>query len=195
MPDSVKYESIRCQVNPEHRRAGSRVSPLSVLLPNIEPYDFVWTPFECLIQERVLQVLEHTKLTGFEAVKAEARFANSAKSAPTFWELVVKGSAGLVSAESGYKLLGICPGCGLIDNASKITNSAKMVDQARWDGSDFFKLEPVSGLIFMTPRVVGTLNEAKFRGWKAYSPSELQADLDDTIIVSSVNSGDRSHLN
>lgn len=191
--NSLKYESIRCLVNPEHRRAGTRISPLSVLLPSIgRPYDFVWTYFECLIQEHVLRFLEHSKLTGFQAIPAETKFRNSEKATSRFWELVVEGSAGLVSSESGYKLLGICPGCGLIDSASKITDPSKMVDHAKWDGSDFFKIKPLGGLIFVTPRVVQALNEAKFTGWTAYTPSELQADLDVMIFVSSRG---RSHMN
>src|SRR5262249_42906022 len=103
LPDSLKFESIRCLVNPEHRRPGERISQLSVVLPDIEPLDFVWAPFECLIQEHVLQLLEHAKLTGFEAVPARSRYRISPEPTPRFWELTVKGSAGLVSAESGYK--------------------------------------------------------------------------------------------
>ena len=192
LPDSIKYESIRCLVNPEHRRAGARISPLSVVLPNIEPHDFVWTNFECLIQESVRKLLEKAKLTGFETIHAEARCGNSISATPRFWELVVKGSAGLASAESGYRPLGICPGCGLIDDASKIANPLKIVDRCKWDGSDFFKVEPISGLIFVTQRVVEALASAKFRGWKAYSPAELQADLDIMIPVSPRG---RSHMN
>jgi hypothetical protein len=161
-------------------------------LPNIEPHDFVWSPFECLIQENVLKSLKDAKLTGFEAIQAETRFDNSLKAPPSFWELVVKASAGLASTESGYRPLGICPGCGLVDNASKITNPLKIVDRNNWDGSDFFRVEPISGLIFVTPRVVQTLNDARFTGWKAYSPSELQADLDIMVFVSSRG---RSHMN
>jgi hypothetical protein len=192
VPDSLKYESIRCLVNPEHRRAGDRISTLSVVLPNIDPYDFVWTPFECLIQENVLRFLENSKLTGFEAIQAETMFRNSLKPTPRFWELVVKRSAGHASAESGHRLLGICPGCGLIDSASKITNPLKIVDRSKWDGRDFFRIEPISGLIFVTPRVSQALNAAKFTGWKAYSPSELQAAIDDMVFVSTRG---RSHMN
>jgi hypothetical protein len=192
VPDSLKYESIRCLVNPEHRRAGKRTSRLSVVLPNGDPYDFVWAPFECLIQERVLRLLEDIKLRGYEVVPAEARFNRTTKPAPRFWELVVEGSAGLASAESGYRPLGICPGCGLIDNATKITDPSKIVDHNKWDGSDFFKVAPISGLIFVTPRVVEALSAAKFTGWKAYLLSELQADLDIMIPVSPRG---RSHMN
>jgi hypothetical protein len=131
-------------------------------------------------------------MTGFEAIQAETRFRNSLKPTPRFWELVVKGSAGLVSSESGYRLLGICPGCEITDNASKITNPSKMVDRSKWDGSDFFQVRPAEGLTFVTPHVVQVLNEAKFRGWKAYSPSELRDDLDTMIFVSSRG---RSHMN
>lgn len=67
-----------------------------------------------------------------------------------------------------------------------------MVDRAKWDGSDFFTVNPVSGLIFVTPHVVQALSEAKFTGWKAYAPSELQADLNVMIFVSSRG---RSHMN
>jgi len=189
---SLKYESIRCVVNPEHRRAGTRISPLSLLLPNVEPYDFVWTHFECLVQNHVLSLLEQAKLTGFEAAKAETRFISSVQSTPKFWELVVKGSAGLASAESGYKAQGICPGCGLIDDASRITDPSKVVDLAKWDGSDFFRVEPVSGLIFVTSRVVEALSEAKCSGWQAYSLPELQSDFDVMIPISPP---ERSHMN
>jgi hypothetical protein len=175
----LRYESIRCPIDPSgHRRAGERISEMSVTLPNLEPLDFVWTCWDCLVQEPVVKFLRDAGFKGFEAIPARARFARSSKPPPRFWELVANGSAGLISQESGYKVLRICPGCGLIDNDTTVADSTKIIDESEWDGSDFFRVEPVSGLIFVTDRVVQALRDSQFKGWKAYSLAEMKETFD-----------------
>jgi hypothetical protein len=175
----LRYESIRCPIDPSgHRRAGKRISKLSVTLPNLEPLDFVWACWECLVQERVVQLFREIGLKGFEVLPATARFSRSSRQAPKFWELVATGSAGLISPKSGYSILHRCPACGAIDDDTKIDDPTKVVDESSWDGSDFFRVERISGWIFITDRVVQVLRESQFKGWKAYSLAEMKESFD-----------------
>jgi hypothetical protein len=176
------YESIICPIDPEgHRRAGARTSQLSIVLPNLEPQDFVWTYFECLVQDRVIQFFKSAGFTGWEIATAKARFATRSKQPPTFWELRVIGSAGIISPLSGYKMLRRCSACGLIDDDTKIEDPTKVVDESKWDGADFFRVERISGFIFVTDRVVQALYKSNFTGWKAYSLQEMKETFD--IVV------------
>jgi len=145
-----RYESIRCAIDPEHRRAGARITPLSVTISNIAPHDFVWAYFDCLIQEHVANFYMAAGFTGYQTAPATVHFAKDSKLPPPFRELIVRGSAGLLSAESGYSVLGICRGCGLIDNKSKVSDASKVVDQSSLDGTDFFQIKPLTGLMFVT---------------------------------------------
>jgi hypothetical protein len=175
----LRYEQIRCPIDPDgHRRAGARISQLSIILPNVEPYDFVWSAWECLVQEPVVQYFHDAGFTGYEAVPAKTRFAKSSKQAPKFWELLARGSAGLISPESGYNVLKVCSGCGLIEYDTNISDPAKVVDEAKWDGTDFFCVEPVSEWIFVTDRVVQVLSRSRFKGWGAYSLGEMKESFD-----------------
>lgn len=175
----LRYEQIRCSIDPAgHRRAGSRVSQLSVILPNTEPYDFVWAQWDCLVQEPVVRFFHDAGLTGFEAAPAKARFARSSRQAPKFWELLARGSAGLISPQSGYQVLKVCPACGLIEYDTNISDPTKVVDESKWDGSDFFRVERLSGWIFITDRVVQTLGRTPFKGWRAYSLEEMKENFD-----------------
>ena len=177
--DGLDYETISCPIDPmSHRRAGRRITPLSVTLPNREPVEFIWTAFECMIQESVLQFLGDAGFTGYEVIPARARFTASGRQPPKLWELRAKGSAGLISPESGYKVLSICPGCGLIDDGAKIADPTKVVDESKWGGTDFFRVQPISGWMFVTNRVVEALSKTNFRGWAAYSLAEMKESFD-----------------
>jgi len=188
----LQYESIRCAINPEHRRAGTRITPLNVTITDIVPYDFLWAYFDCLIQEHVANFFLAAGFTGYETAPATVHFVKDSKPAPRFHELIVRGSAGLLSAESGYSALGICPGCGLIDNKSKVADPSKVVNRSSWDGTDFFQIKPITGLIFVTDRVVQELKRNHFTGWKANSPSEMENVFD---IMLPVSPRSRSHMN
>jgi hypothetical protein len=174
----IRYEQILCPINPAgHRRAGGRISPLRVVLPDTEPADFVWTYWECLVQETVLNVFHDAGFTGYEPSPVDVKFARSSRSVPKFWELRVRGSAGVASPESGYRILSVCPGCGLTDD-TKIEDPTKVVDESKWDGSDFFHIVPLGSRIFVTDRVVQALSKTSLSGWKAYSLSEMEEVFD-----------------
>jgi hypothetical protein len=179
--DDIRYELVECPVNPlGHRRAGGRLTPVNVLIPNIEPYDFVWESWYCLVQKRVLEFFDQAGFQGYAVAPAIVKFARTSRRAPDFWELVAKGSAGMASPESGSKVLSVCPGCGL-DRYSRITAPSMLIDQSQWDGSDFFHVQPVSASIFVTDRVVQALGQSQFKGWGAYSLEEMKEKFDISV--------------
>lgn len=58
-------------------------------------------------------------------------------------------------SKCGIKVVRMCPGCGLTDY-SRIIDPTKLIELSQWDGSDFFRVEPVEGFIFVTDRVLQT---------------------------------------
>ena len=176
----LEYQKVFCTVKPvDHLGVRDRITtPITADLANLEPHDFVWTWLgECLVQKPVLEVFRNFGFTGYEAIPAKVRFKSWARRPPEFWELAIRGSAGLASSESGIRMLRKCPGCGLTDY-SRATVPARVVDKSQWDGSDFFRVEPVSGWIFVTNRVVAALQANAFTGWSAKLPGDMQDTFD-----------------
>lgn len=178
--EDTRFEKVHCPLNPVgHNRLGRRISDLNLVLPKMEPEDFVWTwESECLVQEHVLYLFKMAGFTGYETNAVQrVRFANSLITPPNLWEIVVKGSAGMASLESGAKVLRVCPGCGATDY-SRVRDSTKLIDVSQWDGSDFFFVKPHEGLIFVTDRVIQMLSKNSITGWRGLSLSEIQESLD-----------------
>ena len=64
--EDLLFRKVDCNVNPEgHRGVRNRITtPLSMLLPDSEPLDFVWTHLgECAVQQPVLEALAERGLT------------------------------------------------------------------------------------------------------------------------------------
>src|SRR6266404_3596676 len=95
--EEIEFERVYCSVNPVgHSGLRGRISPLSVVLPDLAPQDFVWMwgP-ECLVQEHVLYLFKTAGFTGYEAIPVpKVKFARSQKNPPKLWEIVVKGDGG-----------------------------------------------------------------------------------------------------
>jgi hypothetical protein len=193
--NKTRYQSIDCPINPGHRRLGLRTSPINALLPNLEPYDFVWAPWEwaCLVQESALALLREAGFTGYEPIPAQVRFEDGSRKAPPFWELKPIGFAGQPAKESGSRVLTVCPGCGL-DTRSRVTDPTKFVDEKRWDGSDFFTVEPfLSNRIFITDRVAEALRASTLKGWAVYSLAEMKEAFD--IVLPGPSATEKAALN
>jgi hypothetical protein len=174
---------ILCPVNPDHQGPGKRIPDLRVLLTSKRITDFVWTwSSECLVQDRVLQLLREQGFTGFEVRPVEARMKVREKEPdpcddnpglradeatkvriPTLWELVVVGWGGVAPAESGIGLMERCPGCGL-EVYSDFTNASRLIDEKQWDGSDFFIVWPLPRYIFVADRVARFIRAQKLAG-------------------------------
>jgi len=172
-----EYEAIRCPLHREHRRAGALLTAENVVLPSLEPYDFVWATWTCLVQRSVLTFLERHEFIGYEATRATVKFASSTKQAPTFWQLKANGYAGEPAKDSGSTLLTRCPGCGLTTR-SKIKDPERLIDEARWDKSDFFRVEPFGSIIFIADRVAEALRNSSLKGWAVYSLDEMKEAFD-----------------
>jgi hypothetical protein len=144
----------------------------------MEPQDFVWTHLgECLVQQYVLQVFSDCGFIGYEAIPAKAAFQSWSRKPPKLWELSVIGSAGLASPDSGLRVLRTCPGCGLADY-SPIKDPTRTVDRSKWDGSDFFRIKPVEGWIFVTDRVAQALRKSAFNGWQIKPLRDMKESFD-----------------
>jgi hypothetical protein len=194
--DSMKLGGpVFCPTNPGHRRAGKRLTDLSVLLTSKKTPDFVWTwQSECLIQERVLQLFREQGFTGFEVKPVRARMKVRAKEidpcddnpglteaevskarTPTLWEVVITGWAGMAPPESGIRLIESCPDCGL-KGYSCFTDPSRLIDESQWDGSDFFMVWPLPRFIFVTDRVARFINDNKLRGVGLKHLTELKCE-------------------
>jgi hypothetical protein len=194
--EKLEYQKVFCTVEPDgHRGVRDRITtPISAVLANIEPHDFVWTWLgEVLVQKRVLEVFKKYGFSGYEAIPEKARYKSWATRPPAFWELAIRGSAGVASPESGIRILHKCPGCGLTDY-SLATAPARVVDKSQWDGSDLFKVEPVSGWIFVTNRVVEALQANAFTGWYAKFPGDMQDSFDIVLGAQSRLGAQRSEM-
>jgi Protein of unknown function (Gmx_para_CXXCG) len=172
---SETFEGIVCPANKGHQRAGKRLTDLSVELPGNDAEDFIWTGIsECLIQDRVLSFLREQRFTGFDVKPVNARFKDkSADPPPKLWELVVTGWAGFASPESGIRLTYRCEACGQA-KYSGLSNPQHLIDEKRWDGSDFFIIWPLPKYVFVTDRVRDAINAQGFTGVRFVASNQLE---------------------
>lgn len=170
--EGIDYELITCSLVPGHRRAGARIGNLQLILSTSRVSDFIWTYMsECVITDRVLSLFKEQNLTGFSPRKATIVSARSSKSDvhsfPKVWELEISGKAGDAHPDSGIRILYVCPQCGYTAYSS--FRKGITVDEAKWDGTDFFTVNGYSKHILVTERVKnlvvqnGLTNCARFR--------------------------------
>jgi len=155
--DSVRLESVICSVHPGHRRAGRRLTDLTIILPSPRVGDFVWTWYsDCLVTDRVLELFRQAGFSGFEVrpvtVERVKRLGKEGlEDIPRLWELVVTGRGGDARPESGIRVIYRCEACGLVEYSSY--RNGILVDEDQWDGSDFFTVNGYPKFILVTERV------------------------------------------
>lgn len=152
--DTVDLESIGCEMNPGHRRAGRRITPLSVEVPAAAMRDsLIWTwQGDCLISNSAAAALRLAGVSDFETRQAEVTSPNGSV-IHGYEELVVTGWAGIAHAESGIALVESCPGCGLL-RYSAPTDWTKIIDRSQWIGAEMFMVWPLPRYTFILQRVV-----------------------------------------
>jgi hypothetical protein len=176
----VELEGVSCPVCEGHQRAGRRLTNLSVILPSGPIGDFVWTWYgELLVQDRALDVLRANGLAGFEVKTANARFQGSTDQPPPLWEIVVTGWAGMADPASGIRLdkQKSCDACGELLYTGLVRPDL-LIDNSKWDGSDFFMVWPLPKFVFVTDRVVRTLREHNLTGVRSLKASEVEPPAD-----------------
>ncbi len=175
--DRMRLESIECPIYGKmHQRGGKRLTDLNIVLPDDEVDDFVWTwQSECMVQNRTLELLRSCGLTGFVVKPVLARFVRSAKAVPQLWELVLTGWGGMAKSEAGIHLdeLKSCPECGLLQYTG-LSNARQLIDETKWDGSDFFMVWPLPRYVFVTERVIRIVREHRLTGVQITPLSELK---------------------
>ena len=171
----MDLEQVTCPINDGHRRGGRRIGDLNVVLPRGPVQDVVWTWYsECLVQDRVWELFNQAGFTGLHRKPVTARM-NDLEFAelPTLWEIVVTGWGGLASPASGVKLLQLCPGC-LHAKYSEIKEPQLLIDETRWDGSDFFMVWPMPNFIFITNRVAECVRDNHLTGVNLTRPRDYR---------------------
>jgi hypothetical protein len=172
--DEMDLEHVVCVADKGHQRAGKRLTPLSIELRYGKVNDFVWTWYgECLLQDRVVELLKRECFTGFDVKPVSARFKGRSEQVPTLWEFAVTGWAGLAKPESGVRRTEYCEKCQHA-RYSDFENPAFLIDETKWDGSDFFMVWPLPGFIFTTDRVAIFLRKHGFTGMKLMRVEELR---------------------
>lgn len=172
--DMDYVSTVMCPVKPGHQRAGQRLPDLSIMLPNNKIEDIVWTwKSECLLTDRALAVFRAGGCTGFEVRPVKARYRRGEEEPPRLWELVVTGLAGMAPPESGIKLIEHCSGCNL-SYYSSCTDSSRLIDGSKWDGSDFFTVWPLGKYIFVAERVTRMIREGGLTGVVVKAPGDLE---------------------
>lgn len=160
--------------NALHRRAGRRLSDLSVVLPRLTVEDVVWTYYgECLVQNRVVDLFRRLGFTGYERRPVRARFNQLSRAAPPeLWELWATGWGGMAPPKSGVKVVDHCKVCKSTVYSSCST-LAQAFDKTQWDGSDFFFVWPLPKYIWVTERVAQYIRRHKLKGVRLRPPEQV----------------------
>jgi hypothetical protein len=122
-------------------------------------------------------MIKGANLTGFEVRPATVSGVQGVAPSvsldlPRLWELVVKGQAGEAKPESGIRLIYECPYCGM-KRYSSFANGI-VVDDAAWDGSDFFTVAGYPRFILVTNRVTDLIVKSQFANCMLIPTEELR---------------------
>jgi hypothetical protein len=158
------WEGVICPISEGHRRAGKRITPLTLEIIRPKQVDFSWTFLsDVVISERALSVLRAANITGFEVkpvklvVPTKARFRHL--NMPELWELVVTGSGGPAHSDSRIELADACAACGYRRYAHH--GDGIVVDEANWDGSDIFVVKEYTKYVLVTERTKEVIKRNK----------------------------------
>ncbi len=175
--DTVESQSVHCPIKPGHQRGSARLSELSVILPSGSIGDFLWTWYnECIITDKVANLLKCTGLIGYHldpvAVSRIEGKDRHMSDLPKFWELRVRGWAGMAAPESGIRLLESCEGCGHLVYSS-FNNPSGLVQISQWDESDILMVWPLPRYILVSDRVREVILANKLQGGRLVPVDEL----------------------
>jgi len=133
---------------------------LSIILPSSKVGDFVWTwNSDCIVTDVILSLFRESGFTGFEArpviiekIEGSSRRRNKEELVPPLWELLIRGKGGDAAPESGIYLFEY-EEAGEIRRTYSSYRNGIVVDEANWDGSDFFTINGYPKYILITDRV------------------------------------------
>lgn len=134
---------------------------LTIILPSPNVGDFVWTWYsDCIVTDATLSLFRKAGFTGFEPrpvtvekIKRLSRKHRGEVSIPPLWELAIQGKGGDAAPESGIYVLYEYEDFGTLQYSYSSFRSGIIVDEANWDGSDFFTVNGYPKYILVTERV------------------------------------------
>jgi hypothetical protein len=173
--DFDPFISVKCPKYPEHQR-GERDTNVNLWIDIKKPKmgDFVSTVYsDWLITDRVAEIFKAHNLTGYEL--HPVKVCNK-KLDFNLWELIITGNAGRAHPDSGLNLTLYCKYCGLTRYTPIKKGLGIIVDEAQWDGSDFFTITEYYKYVLITEKVKKIIEENKLKGVRMVSPSELGVD-------------------
>jgi hypothetical protein len=158
------YETIICPADPDHQRPGKRITSFSVIVHPSALRDFTWTWLsDTLISQKVVDLFEKYRVTGFEAVPVKTSYPTRIKTPPPpLFELVVTGWGGWAARAAGVGLTYSCPACGR--KKYVIAEPKRLIDPAAWDGNDLFIVWPLPKFRFASSRLAAILRQEKISG-------------------------------
>ncbi|ACV61102.1 hypothetical protein Dtox_0142 [Desulfofarcimen acetoxidans DSM 771] len=173
--DFDPFISIKCPKYPGHQR-GVRDINVNLWIDIKKPKmgDFVSTVYsDWLITDHVAEIFKANNLTGYRL--QPVKVCNK-KLDFNLWELIITGSAGKAHPDSGIYVKEHCEYCGSMIYSPIKKGIGIIVDEARWDGSDFFTITEYYKYVFITEKVKKIIEENNLRGVRLVWPSELGFD-------------------
>jgi hypothetical protein len=139
---------------------GEPKKDLSIVLPSSKVGDFVWTwGSDCIVTDTILSLFKESGFTGFEArrviieeIEGSGRRRRKKELIPPLWELLIRGKGGDAAPKSGIHLYEYEEAGEIRKGYSSFRNGI-IVDEANWDGSDFFTINGYPKYILVTERV------------------------------------------
>lgn len=134
---------------------------LAIVLPTTKVGDFVWTWYsDCIVPDRTLALFKDAGFTGFgtrpviiEKVKGSKAKRRKEEPIPPLWELLIRGKGGDAAPESGIVPYQYEDSSGVTRHGYTSFRNGIIVDEANWDGSDFFTVNGYRKFLLVTERV------------------------------------------
>ncbi len=169
------WEGIVCPEDPGHQRAGRRVTTLHVDIVRSKIVDFSSTLLDVVITDHTLNVLRTEGLTGFTVkptvIESYPKRLDP-QAIPKFWEFVVTGKGGHAHRDSGMVLREKCDACGYVKYSAY--ENGIIVDEATYDGSDFFTVTEKPKHILVNERVKSVLEKHRLTNVGFIESSKLE---------------------
>lgn len=121
-------------------------------------------PGQIIVRDSVVDALQRAELTGFVPVRVEVRWGKQVKyppgEPPLLYELFVTGTAWRVGMDA--ERITACKECGrtIFPNPEWL-----VVDERRWDGSDFFHIDRNPNIVLVTERVCHLMAQCLFTNY------------------------------
>lgn len=170
------WESVTCEKDPGHQRAGRRLTALFLDVLSWNVVDFSRTMLsDIVITDHALDVLRGARLTGFEVRPAKViGLPTGLKKSglPKLWEFIVSGNGGPAHKASEIVELQRCAACGLVRYSA--FEHGIVVDESAYDGSDFFTVAEYPKYVLVSPRAKAAIEQASLTNVGFIESSKLE---------------------